>query len=44
VASAPTPAPAAKPVEAPKPAPAPAAKPEEKGFFAKLGDMIFGKR
>jgi Meckel syndrome type 1 protein len=38
------PASAAKPVEAPKPAPAPAAKPEAKGFFAKLGDMIFGKR
>ena len=41
-ASAPTPAP--KPAEASKPARAPAAKPEEKGFFAKLGDMIFGKR
>jgi Meckel syndrome type 1 protein len=31
-------------VQPPTPAPAPAAKAEEKGFFAKLGDMIFGKR
>ena len=36
---------APKPIETPKPATAPAPAAEApKGFFAKLGDLIFGKR
>ena len=43
VASAQTAAPAAAPAPAPAPAPAAAKPAEDKGFFATLGRIIFGK-